>query len=96
MRENTRTSQLTQPPPSQQSSQPSSSAPSPPQAPPSNEPPPAPKTVLEALQQRLAKYEEATQKAKEEGNGSKARRMGRIVKVNLIARKKYPECVLSL
>ena len=95
MRENTQTSQLTQPPPSQQSSQPSS-APSPPQAPPSNEPPPAPKTVLEALQQRLAKYEEATQKAKEEGNGSKARRMGRIVKVNLFARKKYPECVLSL
>lgn len=41
---------------------------------------PVPKTVLEALQQRLAKYETAVAAAKEEGQGSKARRMGRIVK----------------
>ncbi|XP_067001233.2 coiled-coil and C2 domain-containing protein 1-like isoform X2 [Anabrus simplex] len=42
--------------------------------------PPAPATVLEALQQRLAKYQSCEQQAKEEGNASKARRMGRIVK----------------
>uniref|UniRef100_A0AAG5DMJ8 Coiled-coil and C2 domain-containing protein 1-like n=1 Tax=Anopheles atroparvus TaxID=41427 RepID=A0AAG5DMJ8_ANOAO len=37
-------------------------------------------TVLEALEQRLEKYRSAEQAAKEEGNSSKARRMGRIVK----------------
>lgn len=46
---------------------------------PSGSAPPA--TAMEALQQRLEKYQETALKAKEEGNGSKARRMGRIVKV---------------
>lgn len=41
---------------------------------------PTPKTVLEALEQRLAKYEIAVSTSKEEGQTSKARRMGRIVK----------------
>ena len=41
---------------------------------------PTPKTVLEALEQRLAKYEIAVSAAKEEGQTSKARRMGRILK----------------
>ena len=42
--------------------------------------PPPPKTVEEALQQRLIKYRGDEQKAKEEGNTSKARRLGRISK----------------
>ncbi|KAK7788952.1 hypothetical protein R5R35_002357 [Gryllus longicercus] len=42
--------------------------------------PPPPATVLEALEQRLIKYKSAEQAAKEEGNSSKVRRMGRIVK----------------
>ena len=46
------------------------------------EPPPPPKDVAEALQQRLDKYQSATDQAKKEGNSSKARRMGRIVKVS--------------
>lgn len=37
-------------------------------------------TVLEALEQRLEVYKEHEMKAKEEGNSSKARRYGRIVK----------------
>lgn len=37
-------------------------------------------TVLEALQQRLEKYKSEEAKAKTDGNSSKARRMGRIVK----------------
>lgn len=37
-------------------------------------------TVLEALEQRLAVYKDHEAKAKEEGNSSKARRHGRIVK----------------
>lgn len=37
-------------------------------------------TILEALEQRLAVYKEHEAKAKEEGNSSKARRYGRIVK----------------
>uniref|UniRef100_A0A1S4H553 Coiled-coil and C2 domain-containing protein 1-like n=1 Tax=Anopheles gambiae TaxID=7165 RepID=A0A1S4H553_ANOGA len=37
-------------------------------------------TVLEALEQRLEKYKSVEQAAKDEGNSSKARRMGRIVK----------------
>ncbi|XP_062500728.1 coiled-coil and C2 domain-containing protein 1-like [Corticium candelabrum] len=41
---------------------------------------PVPKTVLEALEQRLAKYNDAVAAAKEAGQGSKARRMGRITK----------------
>ena len=36
---------------------------------------------MEALQQRLLKYRESADQAKQEGNGSKARRMGRIAKV---------------
>ncbi|CAH1253517.1 CC2D1A [Branchiostoma lanceolatum] len=42
--------------------------------------PPPPKSVLEALQQRMDKYKSASDQAKAEGNGSKARRMGRIAK----------------
>ena len=45
--------------------------------------PPPPKDALEALNQRLAKYQETAGKAREEGNGSKARRMQRIVKVTI-------------
>lgn len=37
-------------------------------------------TILEALEQRLGVYKEHEAKAKEEGNSSKARRFGRIVK----------------
>lgn len=36
---------------------------------------------MEALQQRLAKYKEAEDQAKQEGASSKMKRMGRIVKV---------------
>lgn len=53
-------------------------------APKNLEPPPPPKDVAEALQQRLEKYQHATNQAKEEGNSSKSRRMGRIVKVSYI------------
>jgi len=42
--------------------------------------PDAPATIAEALDQRLAKYKSEELKAKEAGNGSKARRMGRICK----------------
>uniref|UniRef100_A0A0K8SQC8 C2 domain-containing protein n=1 Tax=Lygus hesperus TaxID=30085 RepID=A0A0K8SQC8_LYGHE len=42
--------------------------------------PPAPATVMEALEQRLAKFQQQEESAKAEGNSSKARRMGRIVK----------------
>ncbi|KAL4236983.1 Coiled-coil and C2 domain-containing protein 1A [Mactra antiquata] len=42
--------------------------------------PEPPKTALEALHQRLDKYKNAEQQAKEEGNSSKSRRMGRIAK----------------
>lgn len=55
-------------------------APVPQARPPPPPPPPAPTTVKEALEQRLQRYKEAEQSAKEEGNSSKARRMGRIVK----------------
>lgn len=41
---------------------------------------PLPRTTLEALEQRLAKYQSIMQQAQEEGNSSKARRFGRIVK----------------
>ena len=41
---------------------------------------PQPKTPLEALHQRLDKYKAGVESAKAEDNGSKARRMGRIVK----------------
>jgi len=38
-------------------------------------------SVMEALQQRMAKYKEAEEQAKQEGSTSKMKRMGRIVKV---------------
>ncbi len=41
-------------------------------------------STLEALQQRYDKYKTSEDQAKQEGNGSKARRMGRIVKVIVI------------
>lgn len=43
-------------------------------------PPDAPKTILEALQQRFQKYQAAETNAKSEGNDRKARQNGRIVK----------------
>ena len=42
--------------------------------------PPAPVTIMEALEQRLDKYRSAEKAAQDEGNSSKARRLGRIVK----------------
>ena len=42
--------------------------------------PPPPKTVEEALKQRLEKYTQDEAKAKAEGNASKARRLGRVCK----------------
>ncbi|EDO41324.1 predicted protein [Nematostella vectensis] len=67
--------------PRQQSGSPTSSPqPGPSESSKDTEPPPPPKDVADALQQRLEKYTEAANKAKEEGNSSKARRMGRIVK----------------
>jgi coiled-coil and C2 domain-containing protein 1 len=42
--------------------------------------PPAPVSVMEALEQRLSKYRSVEQDARDDGNVSKARRMGRIVK----------------
>jgi len=39
-------------------------------------------SVMEALQQRLAKYKDGERQAKEEGSTSKMKRMGRIVKVD--------------
>ncbi|CAH1773801.1 unnamed protein product [Owenia fusiformis] len=51
--------------------------------------PEAPKSVLEALEQRLAKYKESEDKAKAEGNNSKARRHGRIVKQYIDAIKSH-------
>lgn len=47
---------------------------------------------MEALQQRLNKYKESADQAKTEGNGSKARRMGRIVKV-INSQLKYPDLI---
>ncbi|KAK3612667.1 hypothetical protein CHS0354_042193 [Potamilus streckersoni] len=51
--------------------------------------PDAPKTVLEALQQRLQKYTSVEAEAKAENNSTKARRMGRIVKQYQDAIKDY-------
>ena len=42
--------------------------------------PPPPRTVQEALEQRLAKYRQDEEKAKAENNSSRARRLGRICK----------------
>eukprot|EP00794_Sanderia_malayensis_P004573 gene4573-5174_t len=64
--------------PQAQESTPSASAPAPKSSAPG--PPPAPSNVLDALQQRFEKYQQAADQAKEEGNGSKARRMGRVAK----------------
>ncbi len=41
---------------------------------------PLPRSTLEALEQRLAKYQSVMQQAQDEGNSSKARRFGRIIK----------------
>ena len=40
-------------------------------------------SVKEALTQRMDKYKSSAEEAKQEGNGGKARRMTRIVKVSL-------------
>lgn len=56
---------------------------------PSSGPPPAATTILEALEQRLQKYEESALKAKEEGNSGKARRMGRITKVSFAGKNTF-------
>lgn len=48
-------------------------------------PPDAPKTILEALNQRLQKYQSVEANAKAEGNDRKARQNGRIVKQYLDA-----------
>lgn len=48
----------------------------------------APSTILEALVQRSEKYEQVAVQAKDEGNSSKARRMGRIC-------KQYEEAIVA-
>ncbi|XP_065569451.1 coiled-coil and C2 domain-containing protein 1-like [Artemia franciscana] len=48
-----------------------------------------PRTVLEALEQRLQKYKSIEKQAKDEGNNSKARRFSRIVKQYLDAIKAH-------
>ena len=58
------------------------------------EAPQVPATILESLKERLARYSDEERRAQEAGNGSKARRMGRI-------KKQYEEapgrgCRLSL
>ena len=74
------------PPPSQQVNPPAPTAAAPAEIPPDQPQAmpgmPQPKTVLEALQQREARYKEIMEKAKAEGNSSKARRMGRAHKVS--------------
>ncbi|XP_065668857.1 coiled-coil and C2 domain-containing protein 1-like isoform X5 [Hydra vulgaris] len=45
-----------------------------------NDAPPAPVTIMDALLQRLEKYQSSLKSAEEENNTGKARRMGRIVK----------------
>ncbi|GAB6028780.1 hypothetical protein CHUAL_004595 [Chamberlinius hualienensis] len=52
-------------------------------------PPPPPVNILEALQQRLQKYQSAVEEANSSENSSKARRMGRIVKQYEDAIKRY-------
>jgi len=41
-------------------------------------------SVMDALQQRMNKYKEAEEQAKQEGSTSKQKRMGRIVKVEYL------------
>ena len=65
------------PPPKGQSSE--AQAAEEPDAPP-NPDIPTPKTALEALEQRLAKYKEGQKGAQEKGEGSRVRRLGRIIK----------------
>ena len=48
----------------------------------------APTSVLEALEQRLAKYKQVAEQAKAEGNSSRARRNGRIC-------KQYEEAIVA-
>ena len=50
------------------------------------EAPQVPATILESLKERLARYSDEERRAQEAGNGSKARRMGRI-------KKQYEEAV---
>lgn len=45
--------------------------------------PDKPTDTMSALQQRLKKYQDSESEAKEQGNTSKARRMGRIAKVSM-------------
>ncbi|KAG1666722.1 Coiled-coil and C2 domain-containing protein 1-like [Nymphon striatum] len=52
-------------------------------------PPATPASVLEALNQRLEKFKATADAAKQEGNNSKARRIGRIVKQYNAAIKDY-------
>ncbi|XP_078317784.1 coiled-coil and C2 domain-containing protein 1-like isoform X2 [Crassostrea virginica] len=51
--------------------------------------PEAPRTVMEALQQRLEKYKQTEEEAKSKGDSSKARRHGRVVKQYQDAIKAY-------
>lgn len=64
-------------PPAQPKNEPVSQAPEPPQT---SKGVPTPKTMLEGLTQRRQKYQSTADQAKAEGNGSKSRRMMRIVK----------------
>lgn len=73
--------QQSQPPPEEPT--PAAPAPPPPENPLSDDifgAPPPPKTISEALEQRLLKYKSEVEKATASSNSSKARRMGRIVK----------------
>ncbi|KAK3927267.1 Coiled-coil and C2 domain-containing protein 1-like [Frankliniella fusca] len=72
-------SQVPDPPREQDDHQTSSSLP-PPQPPQAVEAPPLPKTIMEALMQRLELYQKQEAAAKEDGNSRKERQMGRIVK----------------
>jgi len=58
--------------------------------------PDPPKTTMEALTQRHNKYKNAAASAKEENNGGKSRRMGRIAKVSSLLNGLYYMKVLVL
>lgn len=51
--------------------------------------PPPPTTIMEALEQRLEKFRSTLETAKSEGNNSKVRRVGRIIKQYEDAIKRY-------
>lgn len=53
--------------------------------------PPAPTSILDALEQRLAKYEQTLKEAQGENNSGKVRRLGRIVKNYECAIKAYKQ-----